>query len=252
MANSQFLLILPAILHALSGGSGGEKPAPQPEQPPGFTETHTGNATYYSTADGGGNCMFDPLPEPQFVGALNNPDYITPTINGKSYPNATLCGAYAKVNGRKGSVVIKIVDRCPDATCTKGHIDLSPEAFAAIDDLKKGYVPITWQLVSPPLDGPLRFRYKDGSSQWWTAVQVLNHRNPVASVEVRQGNTWKPLVRTMYNYFLEKSGLGPGYHTFRLTDVFGNQLIETSTVHLDEYKGEPQNWNGSGQFPPPE
>lgn len=256
MANSQFLLILPAILHALSGGSGGGGPAPQPEppvEPPvGFTESHVGHATYYTTADGSGNCMFDPLPEPQFVGALNNVDYITPTINGKSYANATLCGAYARVTGRKGSVVIKIVDRCPDAICTKGHIDLSPEAFAEIDDLREGFVDITWKLVSQPLDGPVRFRYKDGSSQWWTAVQVLNHRNPVASVEVRQGSTWKPLERTMYNYFLEENGLGQGYHTFRITDVFGNQLIETSTVDLDAYTAELQEWRGNGQFPTPD
>lgn len=252
MADTQFLLVLPAILHALGGGSTGDVPAPKPDLAVEFAETHHGHATYYTTADGSGNCMFAPLPEPQFVGALNNADYITPTIDGKSYANATLCGAYAKVTGNKGSVMVKIVDRCPDAICSKGHIDLSPEAFAEIDDLKKGYVDISWQLVSPPMSGPVRFRYKDGSSRWWTALQVRNHRNPIATVEFRQGTTWVPMERTMYNYFVEESGLGPGFHSFRLTDVFGNQLIENSTVYLDAHNGEPQDWAGSGQFPPPD
>ena len=32
----------------------------------------------------------------------------------------------------------------------------------------------TWQVVSPALNGPIAYHFKDGSNQWWTAVQVRN------------------------------------------------------------------------------
>ena len=240
MGKEQILYFLPAILNALMAGSSGEV---------AYDEIHSGNATYYLEADGTGNCLFDALPEPQYVGALNNHDYNAPTIAGVNYGNATLCGAYARVNGSKGSVLIKIVDRCPDAICEPGHIDLSPEAFSAIDEPERGFVPITWQLVAAPVSGPVSFRYKDGSSQWWTAIQVRNHRHPVASLEVRVGDRWQPLPRQQYNYFVATDGLGRGYHTFRLTDIFGNQLIETSSVYLDTFSADPIDWQGEGQFP---
>jgi expansin (peptidoglycan-binding protein) len=241
MAKGQILFFLPAIFGLLLAGSSELE----------YGGVQSGNATYYTMADGTGNCSFDALPEPQYVGALNNIDYNTPEIDGIRYPNATLCGAYARVTGRKGTVTIKIVDRCPDAICTKGHIDLSPEAFAAVDDLIHGYVPITWQLISPPIAGPISFRYKDGSSQWWTAIQVLNHRNPVAKLEFLQDGSWNELERMQYNYFIASSGLGVGYHTFRVTDIFGNRIEETSTVYLDGHRPDKVSWQGQGQFPAP-
>ncbi len=240
MEKTSMLLFIPAIIHAFSGGLDVL-----------FDEVRQGYATYYSFANGTGACMLEELPEPQYVGAMNRFDYYSPTIEGENYPQATMCGAYAEVSGSKGSVVIKIVNLCPDDICVRGHIDLSPEAFAAVGNLADGYIPISWQLLSKSLDGSVSFRYKDGSSQWWTAIQVRNHRNPVATLEVKQGSSWKSLPRTNYNYFIERNGLGPGYHTFRITDVFGNQLVETSTIFLNDYHPQPLDWTGSGQFPSP-
>lgn len=242
MAKTSLLLFIPAIIHASAGHSGKDVL---------YDTVHQGHATYYTFADGTGSCMLEKLPEPQYVGALNRFDYYSPIIEGKEYPQATLCGAYAQVNGSKGSIIIKIVDLCPDDGCAKGHIDLSPEAFDAVGNLSDGYISISWQLLSKSLTGPLSFRYKDGSSQWWTGVQLRNHRNPVATLEVRQGNRWKKLVRTSYNYFLASNGLGPGYHTFRITDIFGNSLIETSSYYLDKYHADPIDWLGKNQFPAP-
>lgn len=215
-----------------------------------YGEEHIGTATYYQ-ANGNGNCMFDALPEPQYVAALNTSDYNNPVINGQSYDNATMCGAYALVTGRKGSITVKIVDRCDGGRCTENHLDLSTEAFAEIDDLSAGYIPISWQLVSVPLDGPIQFRYKDGSSQWWTGIQVRNHRNAVASVELLRDSTWEALPRAQYNYFVADNGFGSGCPTLRVTDVFGNQLIETATVCLDAGTVQQIDWTGVGQFPRP-
>ena len=247
MASSSILLYLPAILHAV-GGSGTPDPSGNGIL---YDVVRPGRATFYDCADGTGACMLEQLPEPRYGGAIGISDYYTPVVAGHAYQQATLCGAYAKVTGSKGSIIIKIVDLCPDAICTKGHIDLSPEAFAAVGNLVDGNIPISWQLISTSMTGSIALRYKDGSSQWWTAVQVRNHRNPVATLEVKKGTSWEALSRTDYNYFLAPWGLGVGYHTFRLTDVFGHQLIETSTYYLDQYMPSPTDWVGTGQFPAP-
>ena len=81
---------------------------------------HTGIATYYD-ATGDGACMFGPSPNDLMVTALN----------AEEYSNAAYCGAYVQVNGAKGSIVVRIVDLCPE--CLAGHLDLSYQAFAAVD-----------------------------------------------------------------------------------------------------------------------
>lgn len=194
---------------------------------------HIGDGTYYD-ATGAGNCSFDPSPENLMVAAMNETDYA----------NAALCGAYVEVEGPQGSATVRIVDRCPE--CAPGDVDLSPEAFALIADLVAGRVPIRWRLVSPELQGPIVYRFKEGSNQWWTAVQIRNHRNPVSKVEYRLSNgEFKAVPRTNYNYFVDASGMGPGPYTFRVTDMYGNVLQDAGIPHIEG--GEVA---GGGQFPP--
>lgn len=197
---------------------------------------HTGEATYYNEADGGGNCSFDPTPQDLMVGAMNQTDYA----------NAASCGAYVELTGPNGTITIRIVDRCPE--CPAGNIDLSPLAFSKIAELVKGRVPISWRIVSPDISGPIRYRFKEGSSQWWTAVQIRNHRNPIAKLEFLDTNgQFVAMERQEWNYFLRPGsdqGLGPGPYTFRVTDSYGNVLID-SGIAL-KVAGEVA---GSGQFP---
>jgi len=201
--------------------------------PSGDGPVRAGEATYYTGADGSGNCMFDPTPSDLMVAAMNHTDY----------NNAALCGAFVDITGPQGSVRVRIVDRCPE--CAAGDIDLSPEAFARIADLVRGRVPITWRIVSPDLSGPIRYRFKEGSSQWWTAVQIRNHRNPIAKLEYRNAaGQFIAVPRTEYNYFVATAGMGPGPYHFRVTDMYGNVLTDSSIplqvgVELA----------GSGQFP---
>ncbi len=177
--------------------------------------TRSGQATYYD-ADGSGNCSFDASPGDLMVAAMNESDYA----------NAWLCGAYVQISGPKGSVLVRIVDRCPE--CPSGNIDLSREAFAKIADMVAGRVPITWRLVSPAPSGPIRYQFKDGSSKWWTAVQVRNHRTPIWRFEYRTGaGAFKEAPRERYNYFIESAGMGDGPYTFRVTDIFGQTLTDT-------------------------
>jgi expansin len=193
---------------------------------------HEGIATYYS-ATGAGACMFDPSLSDLMVAAMN----------AVEYDNAAMCGAYVYVTGPRGAVTLRIVDRCPE--CQAGHLDLSREAFAQIADLPQGRVSITWQVVSPELAGPIAYHFKDGSNQWWTAVQIRNHRNPVGQLEYWTGGQWVRVSRTSYNYFVQTNpGMGPGPYTFRVTDSYGNVLIDSGIPHLEN-----GTVNGAGQFP---
>jgi expansin (peptidoglycan-binding protein) len=179
--------------------------------------------------------MFDASPQDLMVAAMN----------AEEYDNAAWCGAYVYVTGPKGSVTVRIVDLCPE--CVAGHLDLSREAFAGIADLPLGRVSITWQVVSPALSGPIAYHFKDGSNQWWTAVQVRNHRNPIAKLEYQLGNgQWVAVPRTSYNYFVQTNpGMGPGPYSFRVTDSYGNVLTDSGIPHVEN-----GTVNGAGQFPP--
>ncbi|MEE3919923.1 hypothetical protein V2I01_21435 [Micromonospora sp. BRA006-A] len=74
-----------------------------------------------------------------------------------------------------------------------------------------GVVKVSYRaVVNPRLSGPLTFRMKEGSSQWWFAVLVGDHGNPLRSVEVRQNGSWRAAQRQDYNYWLIASGAGPG------------------------------------------
>ncbi|HTP10017.1 MAG TPA: expansin EXLX1 family cellulose-binding protein [Anaerolineae bacterium] len=194
---------------------------------------HTGIATYYD-ATGAGACSFDPSPNDLMVAAMNNDEY----------NNAAYCGAYVQVNGPKGSVVVRIVDLCPE--CHAGHLDLSREAFAAIADLPLGVVSITWRVVSPVIAGPIAYHFKDGSNQWWTAVQIRNHRNPIAKFEYWNGSQWVTVPRVSYNYFVQTNpGMGVGPYKFRVTDLYSNTLTDSGIPFIEN-----GTINGAAQFPP--
>lgn len=198
-----------------------------------FGSIHSGEGTYYD-ADGTGNCGFPASPGNLMVAAMNHTDY----------NNAALCGAYIQVNGPQGSIIVRIVDRCPE--CPQGDVDMSPQAFDLIADLPQGRVPITWQLVSYPVDGPIVYHFKDGSNQWWTAVQIRNHRNPITKFEYWNGSQWLEAPRQEWNYFVEANGMGPGPYTFRVTDSLGHTLTDSGIPHIEN-----GSIPGSNQFPPP-
>lgn len=186
-----------------------------------YGEFHQGEATWYH-ATGKGNCSFDA-----------SQDLMVAAINTKDYGDAAMCGAYLSVTGPKGSVTVRVVDRCPG--CKVGGLDLSKEAFAKIADMHDGRTPVTWQIVGPPLSGPVVYRYMDGTSRYWTAIQVLNHRWPIALLEIKPqgGNEWLPVDRRAYNYFVYPKAIAAGQLQVRITSVTGVALQD----QLPEPKG---------------
>jgi expansin (peptidoglycan-binding protein) len=172
-------------------------------------------------------------------------DLMVTAMNAVEYDYAAYCGAYLHVIGPKGSVTVRVVDECPG--CQAGHLDLSREAFAQIADLHLGVVDITWQVVSPEINGPIAYHFKDGSNWTWTAVQIRNHRNPIAKFEyLDSGGGWVAVARTVHNYFVQSEpGMGWGPYTFRVTDWYGNTLTDSGIPHIED-----GTVNGVGQFPP--
>lgn len=174
--------------------------------------TRSGVATFYDT-DGGGACSYDPSPDP-----------LTAAMNSTDYETAKACGAYVLVQAANGaSVTVRITNLCPPP-CRVGQLDLSPEAFDHLAARNLGEIPITWKLVSPPSPKPISIRYKTGSSQYWCGIQVIDHRNPLAQLEVHTNSGWRQLQRTDYNYFLSENGTGCG-EAIAITDIYGERLV---------------------------
>ncbi|TQS43311.1 hypothetical protein FL583_20770 [Cryptosporangium phraense] len=170
--------------------------------------TVTGNATFF---DGGvGNCSYPSLPADDLYVALGPSEYA----------GSAACGEYLDVTGPDGKVRVKVVDQCPE--CAAGHIDLSREAFAQIADPDAGDVPVTYTAVAnPPVPGNLSVQVKDGSSEFWLALLVDNHGNPLTKVEVSSGGAFTALSRTTFNFWVAEGGLGAGPFSVRVTDNQG-------------------------------
>jgi expansin (peptidoglycan-binding protein) len=177
-------------------------------------EYQDGLITFYD-ADGSGNCSFEPS---------QNLDVAAMNIG--QYQDSAVCGACVEIEGPKGNLRVRIVDSCPDCP-TKGHLDLSRQAFAKIANPVDGRVNVRWRMVTCDVQGPIRYHFKDGSSQWWAAIQVLNHRLPVAKLEYWKNNAWVNVKRESFNYFVEPSGMGAGSIKVRVTASDGQTLEDT-------------------------
>ena len=200
-------------------GTDGPGVMQQPGTQPSFGISYTGDGTYYG-ATGAGACSYEASPGNLMVAAMNAPQW----------QGSAVCGMCVEVTGPKGDankIVVRIVDLCPE--CKTGDLDLSQEAFAKIADPVAGRVKITWQPVACAVTGPISYKYKDGTSQWWMGVQVRNSRLPVKKVELKEGNTFTELKAESYGYYtLSSSGGRPGPYSFRLTSTTDIQLSEPS------------------------
>jgi expansin (peptidoglycan-binding protein) len=211
----------------------GQKPAPL-GLPPEMLNLQDGQATTYSYT-GGGACTLDPIP----AGTL------TTAINAPQFYNSLLCGAYLEVNGPRGSAQVLVADLCPE--CQAGDLDLDLPAFQAITGASDGRYPITWRLISPPLSGTIGYRFQ-GSNPFFVKVQVINHRNPVYSIAMRDSTgAFVPFTRVADNFFQYSPTTALGPLTLRVTDIYSNTLIDSGIPIASDSQ---QVFTGHGQFPP--
>lgn len=207
---------LAAVLGVTLAVRGGAAPACA--APPAGNTVHKGTASFYDAGRSGGTCSFPGPPADRLYVALG----------ASQYAGAAACGSYLDVSGPKGTVRVMVMDQC--GGCGPSKIDLSDEAFARIADRAQGIAQVTYRaVVDPPLDGGLTFRMKGGASQWWFAVQVGNHGNPLRSVEA-QGSSggFRKAARQVDNYWTIEDGIGPGPYTIRVIDVYGHQTTATA------------------------
>ncbi|MDY7227469.1 expansin EXLX1 family cellulose-binding protein [Hyalangium rubrum] len=185
----------------------------QPVEP--ITEMQDGVAILFST-DGTGNCNFEPTPNSLIVAALNT----------NTYNQAAQCGACAEVEGPQGeSVVVRVIDVCP--SCTENQLALSSQALGAIAPPESLQTTMRWRYVTCGVEGPVRYRFKEESGPYWTAVQVRNHRLPISKFEWQKDGAWVEVKRESYNYFVETSGMGAGPVKVRITANDGQLLEDT-------------------------
>ena len=193
----------------------------------------TGQATYYN-ADGTGSCSFDA-----------SSDFLVAAMNATDYGNAVWCGACVDVTGPNGNghVVVRVVDKCPG--CSAGSLDLSETAFGMLAPLSAGRVDISWHEVACPVTGPIAYEFQSGSSKFYTAIQIRNHRYPIAKLEsVDSGGVATEIARKDYNYFVAASGLGAGPYALRVTDTRGHVLDDAAVPLAPGATSD-----GAAQFP---
>lgn len=177
---------------------------------------HTGEGTFYGGGYVGGCAMLDPVSSDYWIVAMNLTDY----------NNAQLAGAYLEVTGELGTINMLVTDLLPEGK--KGDLDLYVDAFPLIAPVEKGRVPVIWKII--PLDtaenAPVCYKYKEGTTQYWCGVQVRNHRYPITKLEyLNENGEFEEIKRRQYNYF-ESDKMGAGPFTFRITDIYGQVIID--------------------------
>ena len=193
---------------------------------------------------------------PAHVAALSEPQFQA----------GLACGATAHLTYTKGGTVkemdVMIVDLCPTAQnaqwCSGDttHFDLMDPAFSTFDLVSVGVLhTMQFQWTPTPVTGPVKLRWKDGINAWWVAVQVLNHRYPIKSVEIKDpvSGNWLMGDRTLtgnpnwFKFAFTGNGLTPSVSNpaqIRITDQYNHQILESATQLTAS-----QQWDGVNQFP---
>ena len=123
-------------------------------------------------------------------------------------------------------MTVRIVDLCP--ACNSGDLDLSKEAYAEIDDPMNGSTSMSWFFTDCTVTGPIAYHFDPTASEYYLAVQVRNHRYRIEKLEYMESSTSKfvEIPRKTYNYFEKLDGIGPGPFVFRVTDSYGQVLVD--------------------------
>ncbi|MEV4639320.1 expansin EXLX1 family cellulose-binding protein [Actinoplanes sp. NPDC049548] len=192
---------------------------------PPTSAKHKGKATFYDLAGTVGNCNFKPPADDLYV-----------ALGRTEYSKALSCGSYIDVTGPKGKVRVKVFDSCPE--CTPGWLDLSRTAFKKIANESQGIVPITYRAVpNAATPGPLSVTFAKGSSQYWWAVLIDNHANPIRSVRAKgPGGSWMTADHVDYNFWIIEKRTGNGPFQIQMTDIYGNTVTAKNIKLIPEKK----------------
>jgi hypothetical protein len=145
-----------------------------------------GNVTMYATAaSSGGACNYGVTSVRYYVAVNVN---VVPGDGQGEWQGGRICGQCVEVTAftsqGPASVVVRIMDKCPDGDC---GMDLGGSAPAAIMLDSFGRYNGSWRFVSctghPEVsDGAPSLFVSSGSNAWWSRVQVRNPASAVASI----------------------------------------------------------------------
>ena len=191
---------------------------------------YSGDGTAYGNATSGGNCMFpkEEYYKDMMFAALNHDQYIDDLGCG-------LCALVVCDSNPHKLIRIRILDQCPE--CEHGSLDFSDIAFYELTNMHPARVKITWALI--PCDvgygeypalmeskPPVKFKFKTGSTKYWSEVQAYNTLYPVVGLEFELDDKWQKLYRRDYNYWASReNNLGPGPFNFRVTLASGTVIL---------------------------
>ncbi|CAF4738538.1 unnamed protein product, partial [Rotaria sp. Silwood2] len=164
-----------------------------------WNDIYRGYATYTGSGYVGGAALLDPIPSDMKITALNPFQYNYNCIK------ADMAGAYLEVTGPHGKTVVYVTDLYPEGA--SGALDLSPNAFSVIGNMADGKIDIQWKVIEAPITENISYRIKEGSSQWWAAIQVRNHKYPVVKFEHWKDGQWINVEKMDCNHFVA-TGLG--------------------------------------------
>ncbi|MFT3765036.1 MAG: expansin EXLX1 family cellulose-binding protein [Minicystis sp.] len=220
---------VPAPPPAAPAASAAPSAEPAAAPPPKAAEVHRGEAVFYdSHARGSCSLTFHDGDD-----VLSAPRSVYNQIQG--------CGQCLEITGEKGTAVAKVVDQCFD--CPQDRLVLNKPTFEKVVGLKPGNSPISWKVVPCGVTGNLAFLIKKTSSQYWTAIQVRNHRVAIKGMAFKKGDGWQEMTRSNDNYFVAEKGVGTGPLTLRVTAVDGQTFEQTFDTWKDGTTVE-----GKGQF----
>ncbi|MBB6474712.1 expansin EXLX1 family cellulose-binding protein [Sphaerisporangium rubeum] len=147
-------------------------------------------------------------------------------VSSVEFAGSAACGGYLDVTGPLGTVRVQVAEEC--RTCALGELDMSREAFQRIAGSGTARVRVSYHAVrNPEVPRPVGFRLTPGATRDWLAVQVVDHGNPLRTLEIRDGGSWRALPRTADNHWLAPRLTGSARYAFRVTDVYGQRLTTT-------------------------
>ncbi|EGZ29133.1 hypothetical protein PHYSODRAFT_343985 [Phytophthora sojae] len=205
-------------------------------------EYFTGDATAYTLGQtSAGNC--------NMMSALDFATTDYAALNDKQWDGLQNCGRCAEVScdddrcaDRSTSVVVQILDRCPE--CAYGDLDLSPSVFTTLTGSTPSRYTIKWKFVDCPVSGNVNYCLKGGSNNYWTAVQPTNFATGVKSLQINGQDT--TMLGSAYYYLLDgasQTQTDLTSVTVSMTDVNGNSIEDTVSLTADSCT------EGSNQFP---
>lgn len=203
-----------------------------------------GNVTMYTTnASSGGACLYG-VTQVMYFAAINV--NLSPGDAQGQWQGGSICGQCMEVTalttqGPK-SVVVRIMDKCPDGYC---GIDLGGSAPAAVMPDGMGRYEGAWRAVScaghpEVFDGAPSIYVKDGASPGWSVIQVRNPMTAVAGIDYKnhgnpsQNGTLVTASPSIENFFSVPVEVLQANVKFDLTVRYVDGTTGTVSLHSDQ------------------